>query len=147
MSRDGGVLDGFHVGWVPEGTGDAVSDFASEWEDVQFTTRVWERQTADGYRVDLRVHVLRGERLTDLDALRTFLAEYHERDLALWHLTDFPHDDGPGLLGEAQAFWLPAPGAAVNVLVDPERFDAVTLQTVARAVTPQRESERMSDTR
>lgn len=145
--RDGEVLDRFHIGWVPDGTGDEVSDFATEWEDVRFATRVWERQTAEGHRVDLRVHVLRGERLTDLDALRTFLSGYHERDIAQWHLTDFPHYDGPGLLGEGQAFWLPAPGVAVNVLIDRERFDAATLQTVACGITATREGEPMSDSR
>ena len=135
VTRDGGVLDGLHIGYLPQGAGDEVSDFVTEWEDVHFATRVWERQTADGYWADLRVHVLRGERLTDLDALRAFLAEYHERDSDAWQLTEFQHDDGPGLMNDAQAFWLPAPGVAVNVLVDPEQFDHEVLRAVALAIT------------
>ncbi|GAB3862394.1 hypothetical protein GCM10029963_68480 [Micromonospora andamanensis] len=63
--RDGGTLDGFRIGQVPEGVGDEVSDFASEWDDVGLASRVWERQTPDGHRVDLRVHVLRLTSVTD----------------------------------------------------------------------------------
>ncbi|MFI9640039.1 hypothetical protein ACIG87_08220 [Micromonospora sp. NPDC051925] len=120
--RDGGELDGFHVGRVPDGAGELVSDFASEWEDVNFASRVWERAVEDGYRVDLRVHVLRGERLTGLTELRDFLAEYHERDPDGWPLTEFGHGEGVGFVGEGEAFWLVRPGVAVDVLVDVERF-------------------------
>ncbi|MEU1400189.1 hypothetical protein ABZ403_29535 [Micromonospora zamorensis] len=133
--RDGGELDGFRIGYLPPNVGDLVSDFASEWEDVTFTTRVWERQVEDGHRVDLRVHVLRGDRLGTLAELRDFLAEYHERDDADWALTDFEHGEGPGLLGAAEAFWLAAPGVAVNVLVDPERFTADNVRAIARRIT------------
>ncbi|MDG4799684.1 hypothetical protein [Micromonospora sp. WMMD980] len=134
MTRDGGELDGFHIGYLPPGIGDQVSDFATEWADVRFVTRVWERQVEDGYRVDLRVHVLRGERLADLGALREFLAEYHERDAATWQLADFTRPDGAGLIGDAEAFWLAEPGVAVDVLVDPEAVDAGVLRPIAESV-------------
>ncbi|WP_089157170.1 hypothetical protein [Micromonospora sp. NBS 11-29] len=130
MGRDGGELDGFHIGYLPPGVGELVSDFASEWEDVSFATRVWERQVEDGYRVDLRVHVLRGERLTDLNEVREFLAEYHERDPATWDLADFTHPDGPGLTGAEEAFWLAVPGVAVTVLAAPD-----VLRAIAEGVT------------
>ncbi|AEB46382.1 hypothetical protein [Micromonospora maris] len=136
---DGGMLDGFHIGHLPGGLGDLVSDFASEWEDVQITSRIWERQTADGYRVDLRVHVLRGPRLSDLDGLRAFLVDYHERELDDSQLVDFPHPDGPGRATDAQAFWLTEPGVAVTVLVDPEQFGQDALLTVAHSVVRPRE--------
>ncbi|MEV4714193.1 hypothetical protein [Micromonospora sp. NPDC049374] len=118
--RDGGTLDGFHIGQVPADVGDEVSDFATEWDDVRFASRVWERQVPDGHRVDLRVHVLRGDRLVDLTALRDFLGEYHERDPAGWHLSEFEHGDSLGLTDGVQAFWLVEPGVAVNVLTTPE---------------------------
>ncbi|MFI6129169.1 hypothetical protein [Micromonospora sp. NPDC051141] len=133
-ARDGGELDGFHIGFLPGGIGEAVSDFATEWEDVSFATRVWERQVEDGYRVDLRVHVLRGEGLVDLDAVREFLAEYQERDAATWELADFTHPDGPGLIGTGEAFWLTGPGVAVYVLADPEVVDAAALRSIAVGV-------------
>ncbi|PZG12124.1 hypothetical protein C1I95_26540 [Micromonospora craterilacus] len=139
VTRDGGVLDGFHIGYVPDGVGDEVSDFASEWEDVHFATRVWERQTPDGYRADLRVHVLRGARLADLAGLRDFLTEYHERDPDEWQLTEFQHGDGSGMMSDAQAFWLAGPAVAVNVLIDPEQVDREALLAVARAIVPQGE--------
>ncbi|GAB3862406.1 hypothetical protein GCM10029963_68510 [Micromonospora andamanensis] len=97
-----------------------MTELRSEWDDVGLASRVWERQTPDGHRVDLRVHVLRGERLVDLTALRDFLGEYHERDPAEWHLNEFPHDDGAGLHDDVQAFWLVEPGVAVSVLTLPE---------------------------
>ncbi|WP_328344499.1 hypothetical protein [Micromonospora sp. NBC_00421] len=133
--RDGGELDGFQVGRVPEGAGELVSDFASEWEDVSFASRVWERAVEDGFRVDLRVHVLRGERLTTLVQLREFLAGYHERDSAEWPLAEFGRGDGVGLAGGGEAFWLVRPGLAVDVLVDVERFDAETAIEVASSIT------------
>ena len=38
MVRDGGKLDAFSIGYLPAGIGEAVSDFAIEWEDVRFAT-------------------------------------------------------------------------------------------------------------
>jgi hypothetical protein len=134
-TRDGGVLDGFRIGRVPDGVGDEVSDFATEWEDVCFASRFWERQVPDGSQVDLRVHVLRGDRLADLSALRGFLAEYHERDPAEWRLVEFPHGDGPGLADGVQAFWLVEPGVAVTVLTIPEFSDS--LLPTALSVRPE----------
>ncbi|NLU77555.1 hypothetical protein HCA58_03920 [Micromonospora sp. HNM0581] len=122
---DGAVLDGFHVGRVPAGVGDETSDFATEWDDVSFASRVWERQTPEGHRADLRVHVLRGDRLVDLTALRDFLCEYHERDPVGWHLREFQHGSRVGLHDEVQAFWLVEPGVAVTVLTLPEFGDGL----------------------
>ncbi|MER5455877.1 hypothetical protein ABT008_13940 [Micromonospora sp. NPDC002389] len=136
MDRDGGTLDGFHIGHVSPGVGDEVSDFTSEWEDVRLTSRFWERPTVDGHQVDLRVHVLRGERLVDLDAVRDFLAEYHERDPAQWRLTEFAHEDGPGLTDDAQAFWLVEPGVAVTVLTTPEFTEALAATALAVRAVP-----------
>ncbi|SCF01538.1 hypothetical protein [Micromonospora chokoriensis] len=134
-ARDGGDLDGFRISFVPSGVGDLVSDFTSEWEDVTVSTRVWERQVEDGHRVDLRVHVLRGERLATLAELRDFLAEYHERDPADGAFTEFQHGEDPGLIGAAEAFWLAAPGVAVDVLFDPERLTVDNLRSIALGVT------------
>lgn len=131
-----GELDGFVVGYVPAGIGTEVSDFATEWEDVRFHTRVWERQVAEGYRVDLRVHVLRGARLGTLDALRDFLAAYHERDAAGWQPAAFDNGGVPGLIGDGEAFWLVEPGVAVDVLADPELVPEAELRAVAAAIRP-----------
>ncbi|MEU8214208.1 hypothetical protein AB0C47_00380 [Micromonospora taraxaci] len=133
--RDGGELDGFRISFVPVSVGELVSDFVSEWEDVTVSTRVWERQVEDGHRVDLRVHVLRGDRLGSLAELRDFLAEYHERDPADRAFTEFQHGEDPGLIGAAEAFWLAAPGVAVDVLLDPERLNVDTLRPTALGIT------------
>ncbi|WP_406078896.1 hypothetical protein [Micromonospora sp. NBC_00858] len=133
--RSGGELDGYHIGHLPAGIRDLVSDFASEWEGVSFATRVWERRVEGGHRVDLRVHVLRGDRLGTFVELRDFLAEYHERDPADWAQAEFRHGEAPGLIGAAEAFWLDRPGLAVNVLIDSERFVSGDLSTIVQSIT------------
>lgn len=132
----GGRLDGFAIDVVPDGVGSNVSDFDYEWEGVTFASRVWETGPADdgAYQVDLNVKVLRGERLRDLPALLDFLAYYHERDLDSWELTDYAHTDGPGYIGDGEAFWLVEPGVAVSVRLAPERFDAADLRRTADGV-------------
>lgn len=136
VQRTGGELDGFRIGQVPDGVGDLITDFATEWDDIRFTTRMWERETTEGARVDLRVHVLRGERLATLTDVRDFLAEYHERDAAEWALTEFHHGETVGLAGATEAFWLVEPGVAVNVLADAAAVDGPTLLTFARSIQP-----------
>lgn len=134
--RSGGELDGFRIGYVPAGVGDLVTDFATEWDDVRFASRVWERETAEGARVDLRVHVLRGERLASLADLRDFLAEYHERDGSAPALIESRIGSAPGMVGPAEAFWLVAPGIGVNVIAAPEAADAEDVAAVADSVVP-----------
>ncbi|KAB1941889.1 hypothetical protein F8271_13640 [Micromonospora sp. ALFpr18c] len=127
-------MDGFRIAYLPPEVGDLVSDFASEWGDVNVTTRVWERQVEDGHRVDLRVHVLRGNQLSTLAELCEFLAEYHERDPADWLLIEFQHGETSALIGAAEAFWLAGPGVAVDVLIDPERFTTDTLRAIMQRI-------------
>lgn len=134
--RSGGELDGFRIGHVPAGVGELVSDFATKWDDVRFATRVWERETAEGARVDLRVHVLRGERLATLTDLRGFLAGYHERDPAEWALTEFQHGELTGLTSDTEAFWLVEPGVGVDVVLDAELADEPVLISIAGHVQP-----------
>lgn len=74
------VIDGLAITYLPEGLG-APSDFEFEWGGVRFTQRVWESEVEDGvWRVDLQVQAMRGARLSDRDAMRRFLIEYHEKD-------------------------------------------------------------------
>ncbi|MEV0806732.1 hypothetical protein [Micromonospora sp. NPDC050200] len=131
LGRD--ELDGFRIGYLPPGVGELISDFVTEWEDVRFTTRVWESPVDEGYRVDVRVHVLRGGRLGTLADVRDFLVEYDERP-ADWALTAFRHGDAEGLTDGSEAFWLVEPGVAVDLRVDPERFDTATPLTIAESI-------------
>ena len=73
---------------LPDGIG-TPSDFEYEWEDVSFHSRVWETgpDPEGAFKVDLTVKTLRGEKLTDLEALKTFLIEYEEKDPDSWELT------------------------------------------------------------
>ncbi|NYH50801.1 hypothetical protein HNR06_000390 [Nocardiopsis arvandica] len=116
-SPRGGELDGFTIGHLPDQIDDrtSVSDFEYEWGDVSFSSRVWERTVeGGGARVVLQVLVMRGAGLTDLAAVRDFLAEYHER-APDWELTEFDNNGRTALHGETEAFWTPAEGVAVEV--------------------------------
>lgn len=114
----GGELDGFTIEHLPEQIDDktSVSDFEYEWGDVTFRSRVWEEALdGGGARVVLQVLVMRGDRITDLESLRDFLAEYHERSPESWELTGFDNGGVPGLHGGTEAFWSPAAGVGVEV--------------------------------
>ncbi|GHD33082.1 hypothetical protein GCM10007147_37350 [Nocardiopsis kunsanensis] len=126
----GGMLDGFTIGHLPASTeGASTSDFTYEWGEVAFNSRVWEKRLEDGAaRVVLQVLVMRGDRLADLDTTSAFLTEYHER-AADRALTEFDNAGAPGLHGNAEAFWVPETGVAVEVrdpfgLVGPDELMA-----------------------
>lgn len=123
-------LDGLALTHLPEGLG-APSDFASEWEGVDFTQRVWETQVEEGVtRVDLQVQVLRAPRLKDLKTLREFLREYHERDDD-WSPEPFGDD---GLAGEGEVARLIEPGLAVEVRDPFGRTGIASVKAVAEGV-------------
>jgi hypothetical protein len=109
--QQGAVLDGLAITYLPEGLGDS-SDFEFEWEGVRFTQRVWESEVEAGvWRVDLQVQTMRGARLSDKDAMRGFLIEYHEQDED-WASEPFG-DSGFGTEREVSS--LIGPGLAVEV--------------------------------
>ncbi|WP_157987513.1 hypothetical protein [Jiangella endophytica] len=129
-------LDGFVLGWVPQGLGPLVSDFEYEWDDVGFRSRVWESgpYPDESYRVDLQVTVMRSPLFTDVAALRGFLVEYLERDPAAWATELFAHPDGPGFSDAGEFFWLARPGVAVRVFGGGEQIDFRDLTRTACAV-------------
>ncbi|BCL12894.1 hypothetical protein [Micromonospora sagamiensis] len=131
-----GSWTGSGSGTCRAGVGDLVTEFATEWDDVRFASRMWERETVDGARVDMRVHVLRGDRLASLANLRDFLAEYHERDSSTPALIESRIGTAPGMIGATEAFWLVAPGIGVNVIVAPEAVDLPGLAAVAGSIVP-----------
>jgi len=134
---EGGTLDGFAIHHVPSAAGEEVFDTDYEWGGVSFTARLWERQVDGGHRVDMQVLVMRGEALGSVAALRSFLAEYHERDAEAWELTEFDHDGAPGFLGEREAFWLQEPGVAVEVRDSSGVLGQDELVTTALGVQPE----------
>lgn len=117
------TLDGFVIDHLPDGLG-TPTDFQYEWEDVVFHSRVWETgpDPEGATKVDLTVKTLRGEALIDLETLRTFLTEYHEKDPETWQLT--PQQIGPysGYFAEDRIFYFISPGLAAEVSIDPTRF-------------------------
>ncbi|MFD7368561.1 hypothetical protein ACFV4I_20065 [Nocardiopsis alba] len=135
----GGPLDGFTITHLPETVGPQASpsDFSYEWEDVVFTTRAWEQaKEGGGFQVVLQVLVMRGEGLTDLASVRSFLAHYHERDPDSWDLADFDRDDTSGLYGAAEAFWVPEKGVAVEVRDTSGLLGTDEMLAIARGITP-----------
>src|SRR5690625_8035372 len=102
----GGELAGFTIDHLPEQAHAPASpsDFVYEWGDVHFTSRVWEKRMEDGAaRVILQAIVTRGEKLTDLEELRTFLAEYHRLTDGLAP-TSFDNYGTPALTTESDGF-------------------------------------------
>jgi hypothetical protein len=130
------ILDGFEIGWLPDGVGPHVSDFTYEWEGVTHRSRVWERGPDDSgsYHVDLTVKVLRGKALSNLRDLRDYLTDYHGRDG--WALEPFDHHGRPGYRSDDQVFWLQASGVAVSVTIDAARFTDRDLTRTALGVHP-----------
>lgn len=127
-------LGGFVVGHVPPAAGEEVSDFATVWGGVDFSSRVWEREVENGYRVDLKINVLRGERLSGAGELRGFLAEYHEREPEDWERTSFHNGAYPGYRSARQAFWLVRPGVGVSVRLYSDRLDPADLEATVAGV-------------
>jgi hypothetical protein len=128
-----GTLDGFVIENLPDGIG-SPSDFEYEWEDVSFHSRVWETGPDDegAYKVDLTVKTIRGEKLTDLEAVKDFLVEYEEKEPGDWQLTPVKVGGYDGLFAGDEVFYFIEPGVAAEVTIDHERFtDEDVLDTAA----------------
>ena len=129
-SESEALLDGLTVGHLPDRLGTA-SDFEFEWGEVAFVQRVWETEVEQGvWRVDLQVQVMRGPALKDLDALRDFLVEYHERGDD-WKAEPFGAD---GLASDREVARLLAPSLAVEVRDPFERQGAEQVHAVAASI-------------
>ncbi|WP_328327660.1 hypothetical protein OHA70_01520 [Kribbella sp. NBC_00382] len=132
------ILDGFAIDHLPGGIG-TPSDFEYEWEDVVFHSRVWETgpDPEGATKVDLTVKTIRGEKVIDLEALRTFLTEYHEQDPATWELTAVDVAGYGGYRADDQVFFFISPGIAAEVSIDRTRFSEDDLLTTAMGFHPE----------
>jgi len=132
-------LDGFVITHLPDGLGPLQTDFEFEWEDVTFHSRVWETgpDPEGGYKVDLMLKTVRGEALTDLDALRTFMTEYHDQDPDEWELTPVKLREFEGYSAGDRVFWFVSPGVAAEASVDGERLSEQDLMRTARGFRPE----------
>ena len=132
------TLDGFVIDHLPEGLG-TPSDFEYEWEDVSFHSRVWETgpDPEGAFKVDLTVKTVRGEKLTDLEALKAFLIEYEERDPDNWELTPVKVGGYDGLFAGNEVFYFIEPGVAAEVTIDHERFTDEDLLDTAAGFRPE----------
>ena len=132
------TLDGFVIEHLPDGIG-TPTDFEYEWEDVSFHSRVWETgpDPEGGYKVDLTVKTLRGEKLTDLEALKAFLTEYEEKDPESWDLRPIKVGQYDGLAAEDEVFYFISPGVAAEVSIDLSRFTEQDLLDTATGFHPE----------
>jgi len=132
------ALDGFVIENLPDGLG-TPSDFEYEWEDVSFHSRVWETgpDPEGAYKVDLTMKTLRGEQLTDLEALRAFLIEYEEKDPNSWELRPVKVGEYDGLTAGDEVFYFVSPGVAAEVSIDHERFTEDDLLSTAGGFHPE----------
>lgn len=129
-------MDGFVIEHLPAGLG-TPSDFEYEWGDVVFHSRVWETTIGDATTVDLTVKTIRGEKLIDLESLRTFLTEYHEKDPDTWELTAKDIGGYGGYAAEDQVFYFISPGVAAEVSIDRSRFSVDDLLNTAVGFAPE----------
>jgi hypothetical protein len=132
------TLDGFVIEHLPDGIG-TPTDFEYEWEDISFHSRVWETgpDPEGAYKVDLTVKTLRGEKLTDLEALKAFLTEYEEEDPETWELRPVKAGEYDGLLGDDEVFYFVSPGVAAEVSLDRGRFSEQDLLDTATGFHPE----------
>ncbi|ADB34322.1 hypothetical protein Kfla_5308 [Kribbella flavida DSM 17836] len=131
------TLDGFVIDHLPDGLG-TPSDFEYEWEEVTFHSRVWETgPDPDGAtKVDLTLKTIRGDRVADLETLREFLTEYHEKDPAAWQLTPAQLGSYGGYTVDGQAFYFVSPGLAAELTIDRTRFPQEALLATAEGFHP-----------
>jgi hypothetical protein len=130
------TVDGFVIDHLPAGLG-TPSDFEYEWEDVVFHSRVWETTVGDATTVDLAVKTIRGDKLIDLESLRTFLTEYHEKDPDTWELTAKNIGGYGGYAADDQVFYFISPGVAAEVSIDRSRFSENDLLSTAAGFYPE----------
>jgi hypothetical protein len=130
------TLDGFTITHLPDGLG-TPSDFEYEWEEVTFHSRVWETTTGDATTVDLSLKTIRGDRLADVESLRDFLTEYHEKDPATWDLTPARLGSYGGYTTDGQAFYFISPGLAAELTIDRTRFPQEALLATAEGFHPE----------
>ncbi|MFG1817377.1 hypothetical protein ACGFIF_26715 [Kribbella sp. NPDC049174] len=132
------TLDGFVIEHLPAGIG-APTDFEYEWEDVSFHSRVWETgpDPEGAYKVDLTVKTMRGEKLSDLEELKAFLAEYEEKDPETWDLRPVKVGEYDGLVADDEVFYFVSPGVAAEVSLDRERFSEQDLLDTATGFHPE----------
>jgi hypothetical protein len=82
------------------------------------------------------VKTIRGDRLIDLESLRTFLTDYHEKAPETWELTAQEIGRYAEYVAEGRAFYFISPGVAAEVSVDRSRFSEHDLLTTAEGFHP-----------
>lgn len=127
------VLDGIAFGYLPTRLGRA-SDFEYGLDGVDFVSRVWESGSDEaGWRVDLDIEVLRGDRLSSARALHDWFIRYQDRPAAEAQYTLVRVNGHPGWLCRDQLFWLLRPGLAASVQLDRNRWARAEVVRIADA--------------
>ena len=88
-------------------------------------------------KVDLTVKTIRGEKLIDLETLRTYLTECREQDPESWELTPLDVGGYGGYRSDDQVFYFISPGLAAEVSIDRTRFSEDDLLTTAMGFHPE----------
>jgi hypothetical protein len=116
------ALGGIELRHLPAGLGSST-DFEYEYDDVSFVARVWESGSDEaGWRVDLNVDVMRGDRLSDAGALHDWFIAYEERPPGEAVYRPVRVHGHRGWMSRDEVFWLVRPGLAVAVHLDTTRW-------------------------
>ncbi|MCW2597565.1 MAG: hypothetical protein JWP39_3453 [Jatrophihabitans sp.] len=128
------TVGGFGFSRLPAGLG-ARSDFVYDYDDVDFTSAVWETgPDADGgYRVDLDITVMHGIRLSSPRALQDWFIAYEERPPAEARYVPVRIHGRRGWVSRDEVFWLVRPGVALAVRLDGARWTRSDVLRVARS--------------
>jgi hypothetical protein len=128
------VVDHVAFGYLPPGLGTS-SDFAYDFERVDFVARVWESRIPEGWRVDLDLVVMRGARLSSPRALHNWFIRYDVRDPEPVYRRVRVHGHR-GWLADDQVFWLIRPGLAVSATLDGARWARHEVRRIAQKAAP-----------
>lgn len=123
--------------WLPAGLGQP-SSFDYSYGSVDFSSTVWESETADGWQVDLHLTVLSGGALSGGQALYDWFTDYQQRPPEEVDYRPVTVRGQPGWLTGDQLFYLVRPGLAVSITVDPSRWSTADLWGIARHGHPAR---------
>lgn len=126
------VLGGMAFGYLPSGLG-TTTDFAYHFQRVDFRARVWESPIPEGWTVDLDVDVMRGNRLTDPQALHDWFISYDQRPPAEAQYVPVRVTGLRGWRCQDQVFWLVHPGLAISVQLNRRAWTTHQVLRIARS--------------
>ena len=126
------TIDDVRFAALPHGLGSPSQFESITDDDVAVTTRSWESQVNDGWRVDLSISVTRSAWLATPQQFQEWLVAWQQRP-AQEAVTRRVRVGGADVwIGRDQAAWLVRPGVGAVVRLDRNRWPAGDLRAIVR---------------